>query len=299
MTKITLPDLTPTAAPARAALRISSRALRWAMMAGAVAVGSVSSLSAAEPFVPEVTFPAARATLAGHTIDILTLTPGMTPQETREALLSLPAPETIAEKKTTFAVASRGVKVQTAEFVETMSSGANSDRVSVSFTGPASDNQVFAVMRNARYPDVLSAPALETIVEALVSKYGAPSYNAREFYDASTQELMWVFKAEEQPSCQGLGGNGTGQRCPFTTGMSFYDPAQLTDLATETLDFDYAIIAGIETHNTDRTKVAGFTITVSDLMRRKQAASADMQALVQELDRVHAEASKPAAAPSM
>lgn len=297
MTKITSPDPTPSAA--QAVLRISRHALRWAVMAGAMTMGSVSSLSAAEPFVPEVTFTAARATLADHAIDILALVPGMTPWETREALLALPAPETIAEKKMTFSVASRGVKVQTAEFVGAMSSGADGDRISVSFTGPASDNQVFAVMRNARYPEVLSAPTLETIVEALVSKYGAPSYDDRDFHNASSHRLIWVFKAGEQPSCQGLGGNGRGQRCPFVAGISFYDPAQLADLAAETLNFDYAIITEIETHNTDRTKVAGFTITVSDLVRRKQAASADMQALLQELERVHAEASRPVAAPSM
>jgi hypothetical protein len=79
----------------------------------------------------------------------------------------------------------------------------------------------------------------------------------------------------------------------------FYDPAQFADLAAENLSFDYAIIAQIETHNADRSKVAGFTITASDLKRRQQAASADMQAMLQELERVYAEASKPAAAPSM
>lgn len=73
----------------------------------------------------------------------------------------------------------------------------------------------------------------------------------------------------------------------------FYDPGQFADLATETLTFDYAIFVQIDTHNADRSKVAGFTITASDLARHKQAAAADMQAMLQELERVHAERQNP------
>lgn len=108
-----------------------------------------------------------------------------------------------------------------------MSSGENNDRVSVTFTGPASDNQVFVVQRHARYPDILAAPTLETIVGALEAKYGVPSYNTRGFVEMNTLELIWTFKAGEQSSCQGLGGQGgeTGARseparCSMTPGSS-------------------------------------------------------------------------------
>lgn len=59
-------------------------------------------------------------------------------------------------------------------------------------------------------------------------------------------------------------------------------------MAGEILDFDLAIIANLETHQADRSKVSGFKVTISD-----------MQALLSELERVHQEASKPAAAPAL
>lgn len=284
---------------ARSTRHVLGGALGWAIVASTMALGGVCPIFAAEPFVPVVTFPAARTELANRNVDVLNLVPGMTTAEARTALLALPAPETITEKRTFYSVASRGVTVQTAEFVEAMSSGENQDRVSVTFTGPASDNQVFVVERHARYPDVLSAPTVETIIDALETKYGVPSYDTRDFVDVTTPELTWAFKDGEQSPCQGLGGRGGGQRCPFKSGTMFYDPAQFADLSAEILAFDYAIIAQIETHSADRTKVAAFSVTSSDLLRRKQAASADMQAMLEELERVHAEASKPAAAPSM
>ena len=70
-------------------------------------------------------------------------------------------------------------------------------------------------------------------------------------------------------------------------------------MAGEILDFDLAIIANLETHQADRSKVSGFKVTISDLQRRKHSAEADMQALLSELERVHQEASKPAAAPAL
>lgn len=299
MTAAALSQSIHSTKPVRNALCVQRRLLVCIGLTGALAAGCINAPAAAEPLVPTVTFPAAKAALADHNIDILNLVPGMTSEEAREALLALPAPENIAEKKTFYSVASRGVKVQTSEFVETMSSGEDHDRVSVTFTGPASDNQVFVVERSTRYPDVLSAPTIETIIGALEAKYGAPSYNTRDFVDVNAPELTWAFKDGAQSPCQGLGGHGGGQKCPFRSGIMFYDPAQFADLAAENLSFDYAIIAQIETHNADRSKVAGFTITASDLKRRQQAASADMQAMLQELERVYAEASKPAAAPSM
>ena len=145
----------------------------------------------------------------------------------------------------------------------------------------------------------LPAPTVDAIIEALTSKYGAPSYNTRDFIVVNTADLVCVFKDGGQLPCQGLGGYGSGARCPFQTSARFYDPGQFGDLAAEVLPFDYAIFAKVDTQSAYRTKTAGFTVTVSDLLRRKQAASADMQAMLQELERVHAEASKPASAPSM
>lgn len=268
-------------------------------MASVMVVSSTLPTLADAPFVPKVTFPSGQTTLADRNIDILALVPGMTSREVRAALLALPNPETLVEKETNFSVASRGVRVQTAEFMETMSSGMNDDQISVSFTGPASDNQAFMVERDARYPEVLSAPTVDAIIEALTSKYGAPSYNTRDLIQVNTAELVWVFKDGAQLPCQGLGSYGNGERCPFQTSGRFYDPGQFGDLAAEILPFDYLIFAKVDTQNADRTKTAGFTVTVSDLLRRKQAASADMKAMLQELERVHAEASKPTSAPSM
>lgn len=74
----------------QSAQRVPGRALGWAIMAGTVVLGGITPIFAAEPFVPVVTFPAERATLADGNIDILAMVPGMTPQEIRETLQTLP-----------------------------------------------------------------------------------------------------------------------------------------------------------------------------------------------------------------
>lgn len=273
--------------------------MRHIMIAFAAFVGSSLSVSSAETFIPEIAFPASLSTLANQSIDILNLVPGMDGPAVEAALSELHPDHTKVERLTSFGAGARGVTVQTIDFLQSLSAGPEADRITAWFTGPASDIQAFAIERSVHYPEVLSAPTVATIADALLAKYGKASYNSRDFRDKPTAQLIWVFVGDDKVSCLGFGGYGTGKNCPVAWTLLEYKPQQLANLATTPPVFDYAIIAEIKTHEIDRTRSASLTVTVSDLRRRKEAAAADMQALLDEIERLHAQSSNPVGAPSL
>ena len=130
-------------------------------------------------------------------------------------------------------------------------------------------------------------------------RYGEASYNSADYREKPSPQLVWTFAGGALAPCQGFGGYGSGEPCPTAWILSEYKPGNLDVMARDVLDFDLAIVANLETHQADRSKVSAFTVTVSDLELRKQAANADMQAVLAELERVHQQASKPAAAPAL
>ncbi|HWV21954.1 MAG TPA: hypothetical protein VN036_13085 [Devosia sp.] len=268
------------------------------ILLAAFAGGSLSA-AADELFVPEVTFPASHAVLAGRVIDILDLVPGMDGAEVKAALAGLHPADSIVEQQTSFRVASRGVTVQTADFLKSITAGKENDRIEVSFTGPASGVQAFSIERTLRYSDVLSAPTLESIFEALDTKYGVPSMRSSDLYQPNPNnaaKLVWAYSGGEQVPCRYLQA-GQGPGCPLLLGG--YDPSSLQHTATSRLDFDYIVTADIWPHDADIGKVRLFQVEVFDLARRKQAAQADTQAMLAEIERIHQQASKPAAAPAL
>lgn len=273
--------------------------MRHILILLAAFAGSSFSASADEVFVPKVTFPAAHAVLAGRAIDILDLVPGMDGAEVKAALSALHPADSIVEQQTSFRVASRGVTVQTADFLKTITAGKEDDRIEVSFTGPASGVQAFSIERTVRYSDVLSAPTVDSIFEALEAKYGGASMRSSDLYQPNPNnpgKAVWAYSGGELVPCSYLQA-GQGPGCALLLGG--YDPSSLQSTATERLDFDYVVTADIWPHEADISKVRRFRVEVFDLARRKQAAQADTQALLAEIDRIHQQASKPSAAPAL
>ena len=133
----------------------------------AVMAGHALSVSAADTFAPQVTFPASRARLADRNIDILGLLPGMSSTEVKATLSQLEQYEVLKEQPTSFRVEARGVSVATADTLKSITAATEGDEIVVSFTGSASDVQAFSIRRTMRYADVLSAPTLESIAGAL------------------------------------------------------------------------------------------------------------------------------------
>ena len=253
---------------------------------------------AQDSFVPAVTVRASPVQIDGRAIDILALVPGMSVQEVKAGLAAHYTSPTTTEP-TYFQVGSRGVEIKTVEFISALKSGGSDDAVVAFFAGPAADNQAFAIEREVHYSDVLTAPTVATITEALLTKYGEASYKSADYREKPSPQLVWTFAGGALAPCQGFGGYGSGDPCPTAWTLSEYKLGNLDVMARDVLDFDLAIVANLETHQADRSKVSAFTVTVSDLQLRKQAANADMQALLAELERVHQQASKPAAAPAL
>lgn len=268
------------------------------ILLAAFAGGSFSA-AAEELFLPKVIFPASHAALAGRAIDILDLVPGMDGAEVKAALSALHSADSIVEQQTSFRVASRGVTVQTADFLKSITAGKEDDSIEVSFTGPASGVQAFSIERTLRYADVLSAPTLDSIFDALETKCGVPSMRSTDLYRPNPNnpaKLVWAYSGGGQVPCRYLQA-GQGPGCALLLGR--YDPSSLQHTATSRLDFDYVVTADIWPHEADTSKVRLFRVEVFDLARRKQAAQADTEAMLAEIERVHQQASKPAATPTL
>lgn len=136
-------------------------------------------------------------------------------------------------------------------------------------------------------------------VSALATKYCLPSMRSTDLYQPNPNnpaKLVWAYSGGEQVATRYLqAGQGPGRALP----LGGYDPSSLQHTATSRLDFDYVVTADILPHKADMNTVRLFRVETFHLARRKQAAQADTQAMLAEIERIHRQASKPAAAPAL
>lgn len=138
------------------------------------------------------------------------------------------------------------------------------------------------------------APRVKLLPKSDIVVVGSPNVANASFFDIPASPIN--SRACEYSSCRYL-QTGPGPSCALLLGG--YDPSSLQSTAAGRLDFDYVITADIWPHDADIGKVRRFRVEVSDLARCKQAAQADTQAMLAEIQRMHQQALKPAAAPAL
>ena len=255
------------------------------IIAASLTVAFSTTAFAAGPFTPAATFTPEITTIPGRAIDIIGVTPGMTPDEAKLALSQTYEADRLHVSEFGYRMGKDNVWVETTPFANEIRFDDMfddlSDRFSAKFTGPAGANRVATVERRVRFPQS-GGPTEATLHAALLEKYGEPSYfQEGRFY-------IWQFKDGALVPCT----NRSDASCSRPVASYDYIRDQ------KPAEMDYVIMADIEEGGYWQSNPRWMTTSLSDMRLINGAAVADFTALKDEWDRVNA-VTAPIAAPKL
>ncbi|WBU29368.1 hypothetical protein OOZ54_22305 [Rhodopseudomonas palustris] len=248
-------------------------------------------------YQPQPVLAAQPLQMPGRTIDILGIQIGMTVGVAKSSIEKALPGLKINTSASRLSYSSRGVTVQTPDFVSdvTVNPIMNvvkpvkvNEALALTFSGPASGNQLIAAARRTTYSDVVQAPAVEVLKKALIDKYGPPSFTNESGGDTS---LSWTFIGGEQRTC------APKAECSFPTGE--YSPSQLATIAGDQSQVELAVFAKITNSASDLSKVSQSSIFLGSATRRKATAKADLDSLKEAAQAALAKASQNVSAPKL
>jgi len=217
------------------------------------AAGFYSSAWADDTTLTETAKPAIR-TYAGHAVDVIGISPGMT----------VAAVTALIQKKDNFAPAAttgnigltyKSISMGSQSYTTELEASAPNDDLHVFFGTPSTGNTVVGIDRTITFPDAETAPVLTELEQQVENKYGLQSSSKRNEGYPSLQE-NWVFNSQSLQGCQ-------NSFCPAATAQ--FDPSQMQSYADST---QIGIVLNIEAKfyvsSSDPSRAASLEITIDD-----------------------------------
>jgi len=191
----------------------------------------------------------------GHSIDVLGIKIGMTPDQVRQIIATeygVPA----AEEQTNLSVTYKSITVSSQSYLNTLKARKEGDELIVSFGNPATGNTVVGVSRNLDFKDALTAPKLTALYAQLDSKYGQESLPKPQSFTPSLIFTSWAFNAT------------THIKCPNNSCITAYDTYTPGNMASyqrsmETGQF-VVIQADLFPHEADSSRAKRLQLALDD-----------------------------------
>lgn len=243
-----------------------------------------TSSAHADDIVPDVLMQPAQSSVPGRAIDIRGLVQGMSIEEARAALVAADA-GALRERTYSTSLSSKGHIVRSAPYVKWLGIGGDTDKLSATLSGISSGNQITLINRHGDYRnDREAAPLFDDFVDALVDKYGDPSFRRD---GASVTHLMWTYKDGEPAPCD---PDGTPQCLPPESAFSYLP---------ERAEFFDVILAAKVGRERGHDRVLAFQLSLTDLSIKAAADIADEAGMRPALDAAIAESAANAPKPSL
>ncbi|MHB1935189.1 MAG: hypothetical protein ACYCOR_01225 [Acidobacteriaceae bacterium] len=197
----------------------------------------------------------------GVNADILGVHIGMTVSQAEAiAAKSYPGKPKETEHPPEFAVY-RGIYANSQSFVGSVVFGNpnTGDSLTLYFSSPATGNVVYAMYRDIRPPDPLSAPLYSAVKASVIKKYGPFSYH--ESWPAPEDEYIWQFGKQSLEHCAPPAG-GVTVACDVES-LQDGDPGEAGE-AFGRSGVAMGIFAQIVSSNADGTKLGALDVTIED-----------------------------------
>ena len=208
----------------------------------------------------------------GKVIDVLGISPGMTPDAAREILAKHYGNVVVTQSN--LGLENRGVVVQTQNFVTEMTAQNDTDEAVVWFGTPTTGNGVVEVTRQLSYRDETAAPPMQQARADLVAQYGKPAFDGSATGNGEVQLLAWSYHGNTPSPCP-----RSSCRMGLSEGLDIRNlPAYARSVKTgNELTLVVTLLAGIA----DPSKASGMVVTMSDAATKYKtldAAVAQMKA---------------------
>lgn len=208
----------------------------------------------------------------GRTVDVLGITPGMTPAAVREILTGIYGNVVVTQDD--LGLDNRGVAVETQSFVTRMSAQKDTDQITVLFGTPTTGNGVVEISRQLSYFDETAAPDLQQMRADLIEHYGKPGFDGPAVGTGEVQLLAWSFHGNTPSPCP-----RSSCRAQLSEGLDIRNlPAYARSVkAGNELTIVATLLSGIA----DPSRASGIVVVVSDAatkLRTLDTAVAQMKA---------------------
>jgi len=138
----------------------------------------------------------------GHSIDVLGITIGMTPDQVRK-IISTEYGAPPVEEQTNLSITFKSIVVSSQSYLNTLKAqkDGGADQITVSLGSPATGNTVVGVSRALDFRDPLTAPTMTALYAQLDSKFGLESVSKPKSYTPSLFFTSWAFNATSHVKC--------------------------------------------------------------------------------------------------
>lgn len=243
--------------------------------AGLIALCLFAPLAAAAaPVTLTQVSPPATYTPEGHSVDVLGITPGMSPTAVRDLLSKQYGNVVVTQDD--LGLENDGAVVQTQNFVTRMSAIKDMDQVTVWFATPTTGNGVVEVSRQLSYRDESAAPPMQTVRAELIEKYGKPGFDGPAVGTGEVQLLAWSYKGNTASPCP-----RSSCRVGLSEGLDIRSlPSYERAIKT---GHELTLVATLLSGIADPTRAAGMVVTMSDAatkFRTITAAVSQMRAAI-------------------
>jgi len=158
-----------------------------------------SAALAAEMVVPAVkTVAPVVQSFPGRSVDVLGVAPGMTESEIRAILAEKLPGTSVKAPQIKVGIEYKGVRAVLDKFVGELEASSENDHIKAVLSSPISDSRAIIVRRDLSYKDVMQAPTVASMIEALKTKYGKPSLENK---GARVTQLEWYLTGKNDHIC--------------------------------------------------------------------------------------------------
>jgi hypothetical protein len=256
--------------------------MRRTLIAAALIAGLAASPARAEQvMLKQVSQPAAYHP-AGHNIDVLGITPGMSPDAVHAILeKQYGAVNTIQEN---MGLEYRGVAVSTQNYITRMTAQKGSDDIVVWFATPTTGNGVVEVTRQTTYLTTAASPLLSQVRKDLSDQYGAPAFSGPAVGTGEIELMAWSYKGDQPGTCE-----ASSCRADFNDGLTVADMSNYQRAVRRGHDLTIIgmLLAGID----DPNRASSVVTTVSDAATKLHT----LDAAIKQMQDGATEKPKPAA----
>lgn len=244
---------------------------RWLLTAALLAASAVAAPALAERVMLKQVADPAVYHPAGRAIDVLGITPGMSPDAVRAILeKQYGAVKTVQEN---LGLEFRGVTVSTQNYITRMTARKGGDDVVVWFATPTTGNAVVEVTRQTTYGNAADAPFLTQARKDFSDRYGAPAFAGPAVGTGEIQLMAWSYKGDQPVSCQ-----ASSCRADLNDGLTVADLQSYQRAVRR--GHELTIIGVLLASIRDPTRASSVVTTVSDAatkLRTLDAAIKQMQ----------------------
>lgn len=253
--------------------------LRSLLSGGALLALFISTAWAVEPieFTPE-----AKVNLPKSSVDIAGLITGMTPTEAEAAIKKIDSSLKIETEEEWVGGDFNGARIRTTPYPAKISAERDGERIVLTFSTPASSNQLVAIDRSIFFWEHLEAPLFMKFPDDLKAKYGNPSvidfdpHSRGSDGGPSGLQIIYAFKDGKVIQCKGTVLAKKNSAC--SSSLPHWDVGESFRLTPE---FDVKVVFRLERHKSDDRKLGSVMTTLVDGARFQANSKADFDALIE------------------